>query len=246
MHNAHSTSGAPVALAVTANIWCADRTITALRVLTLCVFAAAFLVLTPAARAAATPAEIFVQDNISTGYAILNDGTISPQQRGEKFRALLLNIMDTRRVAVFTLGAYARGAKESDLQNFSTAFGDFITAMLQHDLGSNPGETVTVTGSVVRAPDDVLVMAKLTGSAHTNGTPINMGFRVRKRANGTDSLVDLQVEGVSMAMAQRSDFTAWLQQHRGDIAALTKEVLGRAQYFRDQSAVGSARTALAH
>jgi phospholipid transport system substrate-binding protein len=216
-----------------------------------CIVAAAlmtaiFLAVAPAAQAA-TAAETFVQDNINKGYAVLNDSALTPQQRGDKFRTLLLNIMDAKRIALFTLGTYAHGAKDADLQDFSNAFADFVTAMLQHDLASSPGETVTVTGSAVRAPDDVLVTAKLTGSAHTNGTPINVGFRVRKRPNGADALVDLLVEGVSMAMAQRSDFTAWLQQHHGDIAGLAKELHSRAEYFREQSAIAQpARTALDH
>ena len=54
-----------------------------------------------------------------------------------------------------------------------------------------------------------------------------------------------KVEGVSMALAQRSDFSAWLQQHHGDVAALSKELQLRAQSFREQDATGqTGRTAL--
>jgi phospholipid transport system substrate-binding protein len=226
----------------------AYRCMQAMRVLSPYLFAAIFVALAPSARAA-TPAENFVQLNIEKGTAILNDATLNGDQRVTKFRALLLNIMDAKRVALFTLGAYARGAKDADIQVFSNSFADFVVALLQHDLAGNPGETISVTGSFVRAPDDVLVTVKLTGSVHTNGTPVNMSFRVRKNAGGADTLVDLQVEGVSMAMAQRSDFTAWLQQHHGDIRALGKELQLRARDLRELDAnPQAARTvsALAH
>jgi len=210
-----------------------------------CLVAAIFVLLAPTARAATTPVEIFVQQNLDRGTSILNDVALTPEQRAAKFRALLASIMDSKRVALFTLGPYSRGKSEAEIQNFSSAFGDFITAVLQHDLASNPGETILVTGSIVRAPDDIIVTAKLAGSAHTNGPALNMGFRVRKNASGAATLVDLQVEGVSMALAQRSDFSAWLQQHHGDVAALSKELQLRAQSFREQDATGqTGRTAL--
>jgi phospholipid transport system substrate-binding protein len=194
---------------------------------------AAMLVLLPAAHAA-TPAEAFVQDNVQQGYAILDDATLAADLRGEKFRALLCDIMDSKRVAVFTLGQYARSASAVEVDDFAHAFADFVAAVLQHDLAGNPGEALTVTGSVVHAPDDVIVNAKLTGSSRSNGQPIDMGFRIRKAANGKDTIVDLQVQGVSMAITQRSDFTAWLQQHHGDVAGLSKELRTRARRFRNE------------
>ena len=122
------------------------------RMFTACLLAAMFVVVAPAANAA-TPAESFVQDNINKGYAILNDSTLTPPQRSDRFRGLLLNIMDARRIALFTLGSYARGAKDSDVQDFSNAFADFVTAMLQHDLGSNPGEIPSVLLEKIKAGD---------------------------------------------------------------------------------------------
>lgn len=192
-----------------------------------------FLGLQAPAAHAATPAETFIRQNIDKGYAILSDTSLTPQKRAENFRGLLGGIMDGKRVAVFTLGPYTRSASNSQIDAFSDAFLDFVIAVLQHDIAGNPGETLAVTGSVVRAPDDIIVMAKLLGSPRSNGAPINMGFRVRKNAKGADTLVDLQVEGVSMALAQRSDFSSWLQQHDGDVSGLTRELENRAALFRE-------------
>ena len=192
---------------------------------------------------AAAPAEIFVQQNIDRGYAILNDISPSTEDRGVKFRALLKSIVDSRRVALFTLGVYARSASPAQIDDFANTFSEFVTAVLQHDIAGNPGQTLTVTGSVVRAPDDVIVNAKLTGSARSNGAPIDLGFRVRKDDRGADTLVDLQVQGVSMALSQRSDFTAWLQQHHGNVPALTAELASRTRQFREFDSPPSAATA---
>lgn len=201
------------------------------------VFAAIFAaLLVSGAHAASSSAELFVQENINRSYAILNDTTLTAQERSEKFRGFLVGIMDVKRVARFALGLYARTTTDVEMDKFTNAFSDYISATLQHELAGNPGETVTITGSIVRAPDDVTVTAKLTGSARGNGAPVNIAFRVRKDANGADTLVDLQVEGMSMAGAQQSFFTTWLQPHHGDVPALTRKVRLRAQELMTQNA----------
>jgi phospholipid transport system substrate-binding protein len=219
----------------------AYRCLAAMQAITPYLFAALFVVLSPGARAAA-PAESFVQQNIDKGYGILNDASLTAQDRSGKFRTLLQSIMDSKRVALFTLGVYARSASPAQIEDFSTTFSEFVAAVMQHDIGGNPGQTLTVTGSVVRAPDDVIVTAKLTGPARANGAPIDMGFRIRKDENGADTVVDLQVQGVSMAMAQRSDFTAWLQQHHGNLPALTAELASRTKQFRELDAPSPSAT----
>jgi phospholipid transport system substrate-binding protein len=221
------------------------RCMAALRVLSPYLFAAFFVVLSQDAHAA-TPAETFVQQNIDNAYALLNDMSLSRQERSGRLRTLLASIMDSKRVGLFTLGSYARGASEAQIQDFSDAFSEFVVTVLQRDVAGMPGETLTVTGSVARAPDDVIVNAKLSGSQRTNGSTIKMAFRILKDANGADTLVDVQIEGISMAVAQRSDFTSWLQQHHGDISALTRELHNRTQKLRlDDAPPQSARTASA-
>jgi phospholipid transport system substrate-binding protein len=205
--------------------------------------AALFVVLAPGARAA-SPAESFVQQNVDKGYAILNDTSLASQVRAVKFRALLQSIMDSKRVALFTLGVYARSASPAQIDDFSNTLAEFVAAVLQHDIAGNPGQTLTVTGSVVRGPDDVIVNARLTGSARANGAPIDMGFRIRRDDNGANTVVDVQVQGVSMALAQRSDFTAWLQQHHGNLPALTAELATRAKQFREPDAAAPVATAV--
>jgi len=186
------------------------------------------------AAAAATPEADFVQQNIDKGYAILNDTALAAQQRTDKFRDFLSHLMDTKRIASFELGPYVRTSPDGDIAKFADGLGDLIASLFQHDLAGNPGETLSVTGSVVRGPDDVIVTTVLTGSPHANGSPVNMAFRVRKDGTGAPSVVDFQFEGVSMAMSQRRDFYSWLQQRHGDVAGLASDLHARARKMRDE------------
>ena len=211
-----------------------------MRVVAPYLFAIAFVLLQVPAVQAATPSEIFVQQNIDTGYAILKDSALPSKERAEKFRTLLQSIVDTKRVAVFTLGSFAHSAPGAQIEEFESAFSDFFTDVLQHDLAGSPGEKISVSGSLLRAPDDVIVTARLIGSPRSNGAPVNLAFRIRPAANRADSIVDLQVEGIWMALAQRSDFSAWLQQHHGDVSTLSAELESRAQLLRASDTIAQA------
>jgi phospholipid transport system substrate-binding protein len=175
---------------------------------------------------AANPAESFVQSGIERSYAILNDDSLSGTARQEQFRALLLSIVDIRRVALFTLGPYARNASQGDLDAFQRAFADFLTVVYQRGLETY--SSPKITGSTERAADDVIVNV----TANSPNGRGSLAFRVRS-ANGSAPLVtDLQVEGAWLAINQRSDFTAYLQQHGGDLAALAAELDKRTAQVR--------------
>jgi phospholipid transport system substrate-binding protein len=206
-----------------------------LRALLAALFVAAFVVLQAPGVHAATADESFVQQNIDQGYAILNNRALAPRERAEKFRNFLAGIIDGKRIAVFTLGPYARGVPGAQLDQFTNAFTDFVAADLQHEIAANAGEAVAVTGSQVRASDDAIVTASLTGSPRGNGKAVDMGFRLRK-TNGGVTVVDLQVEGVWMAMAERTEFSTWLHDHHGELSTLTLELESRAKSLWDDNA----------
>jgi len=178
----------------------------------------------------ANPAETFVQNSVDKGHAILNDSTASVGERENRFRAHLLTVIDLKRVSTFTLGPYARGASMAAILSFENAFADFVTAVYQRSLDID-GQTIRVTGSVARATDDVIVTADVTRVA-VKDAPSKIAFRVRKTDNGNDAVVDFQAEGVWLALTQRDDFTAYLQQHGGDILQLAGELESRAERIR--------------
>jgi len=176
---------------------------------------------------------------VDKGLIILSNNSLAPQERDNEIRALLLSITDVKRLALFTLGANARGASDSQLDEFVSAFSGFFAIVFQHDLEHATGEAVLVTGSQTRAPDDVIVNATLAGpGARLSSTaPVKIAFRVRKNAGGADVIVDLQVEGIWMALTQRDEFAAYLGQHGSNITLLTAELASRTVRLRSDDPI---------
>jgi len=189
--------------------------------------AAALMLRIPLAHADTSPAETFVQQSVDKGFGILKDASLTQQERQAQFHAWLRSVIDFRRVAVFTLGSYAKNASDKQVDEFVNAFSDYLIGMFHLD-GDQTGATpaVAVVGSQMRAADDVIVNAKIGGADASSqaGTAMTVSFRVRKDASGKDVIVDILVGGVSVAVTQRDEFATFLQQHGGNVAELAAEL----------------------
>jgi phospholipid transport system substrate-binding protein len=78
-------------------------------------------------------------------------------------------------------------------------------------------------------------------AAPPNAPVIKAAFRVRKTMDGKPIITDMQVEGIWLALSQRSDFTGYLQQHGGNVAALTENLKMQIQQLGADA--GAKRTA---
>ena len=181
---------------------------------------------------AATPAEAFIADNIQKGLTILNDRQLSDAARGDQFQQLLLGLVNTKRIASFTLGQYVRSASQSDLDEFAAAFQDYSIAVYRSYLSRYAGQSLKVTGSTQRAPDDFIVTTVMVDPNDRSGQrPLEVDFRVRTDS-GRPELIDISVLGIWLALSQRDQFVAFLAQNKGDVKALTAHMRQTAAQYR--------------
>jgi phospholipid transport system substrate-binding protein len=179
---------------------------------------------------ASMAAEGFIADNITRSLAILNNPALSEPQRSQQFEALLLSLTDMKRVAIFTLGPYAKTAPQADQDGFIAAFQTYSAAVYRSYFNRFSGQSLTVTGSSQRAPDDFIVSTRLVDpNDHSGQAPLVLNFRVRTDA-GKPVVTDFSVMGVWLALSQQDEFGAFLSAPGGSVAALTanlREVTGR-------------------
>jgi phospholipid transport system substrate-binding protein len=185
------------------------------------------------AMAAANPAEDFVQDNIHKGLELLNNKQLSTDQRRTQFETFLLGLTDMKRIADFTLGQYRRSASPADLAAFEGAFQNYAVAVYQSYFSKYAGQTLKVTGSQTRAPDDFIVATQLIDPNDKSGQqPLEVDFRVRTDS-GKPVVVDFSVAGIWLALEERDQFTAFLGQNSGNIHTLISHLSDLAKQFRN-------------
>jgi len=185
------------------------------------VAAVALALFAPAARAQdeASAAQSYVQTNVQTALGILQDTSLSGPERRDRMHNFLLSLLDTQRIAMFTLGAAQSSASPDQLAAYSDAFRDFMVANYDSKLGNYAGQTLRVTGTLQRAPGDYVVTTQLVDPTSAKA-PQEVDFRIVS-AGGKLAIVDASYQGVWLAIAERDDFQSFLNMHNGDVAALT-------------------------
>jgi len=172
-------------------------------------------------------ARAFVQQNIERANAIFGNQSTSPEQRQTEFRQLLLSITDTRRIGVFVLGQYGNDATPEQLSAFQNTFTDYVIGAFESQLGKFKGGRITVTDATMRTPNEFVVNAEMSRSIGSE--PLTMAFRLGVLPNGSFVVTDMQFEGLWLALSERLELTAFLQQHGGDISALTDNLRAKTQ-----------------
>ena len=181
---------------------------------------AAFIVLggalAPAIPAAAAADPAAVISNLgSRALEVL--GKNSPQsQRVARFRELLREDFDVPEISRFVLGRYWNVATEEQRAEFLKLFEEYIALAYSTRLAEYTGETFKVTGSRPDA-DGAVVSSQILRPA--GAAPVKVDWRLIGR-NGAYKISDVSVDGISMAVTQRSEFASVIQHNGGQVQGL--------------------------
>ena len=165
-------------------------------------------------------AESFVQREASRALQILRSGAGGGQEKAE-FRAFVDQAADVPRITDFVLGKYRRTISPAQYQEFAVAFRDYANSVYENRLGQYHGESLRVTGSAIRRPGDVVVNTEVVGGRQSR--PVQVAWRVINGPQGW-KVVDVNVAGVWLAITERQDFVSTLDNNRGDVGVLIRQL----------------------
>ena len=175
---------------------------------------------------AATASEKFVQTTIERAFTVVNHRSPDESRHKRELRDVLLSAVDIRRIALFTIGRYRPSVSEDDLNGFTKVFEDYLLALAEDVLLKHRDKSIRVTGSTERAPGDVIVNAEVLPLLGASGS-VRIGFRVRNGGGDKDAIVDMEVEGVSLAIMGRMVFYFFLAANQEKLALLSDELVRR-------------------
>jgi len=179
----------------------------------------------PSAHAAGTsPQEASRFLDTLAGYAlnVLRSRELTLEEREERVRSLLADNFDLPRIGRFVLGRSWRSASDKQKSEYQRLFGQFVTQVYAKRLGGYTGESFKIIKSDAYGKKDAIVLTEIS---RPSGPPLKAGWRVRNGAGGL-KILDVMVEGVSMAATQRSEFQAVVKSHglEGLLEMLTLKV----------------------
>lgn len=160
------------------------------------------------ARAEASPeavkgASAFIQWLADQAIAVLGASNSTLETREAEFRRLLGQGFALPFISRFVLGRYWRTATPEQREDYQALFAEYILRTYSNRLGGYAGETFRVTGARPAGKQDIMVATRID---RPSGPPIQADWRVRVFDNEY-KIIDIMVEGISMAVTQRSEFT---------------------------------------
>jgi phospholipid transport system substrate-binding protein len=140
--------------------------------------------------------------------AILRDQGLDNQQKFDRLVALLEGPIDLGLIARLILGRHWRSASEAQRTEYLQLFRAFALDNLASRLHVYDGQDFEVVGAQAVDERDAVVATRVTGGGRP---PLKVHWRVRERDDGHLVAIDVIVEGVSLIVTQRSEFSAVIE-----------------------------------
>jgi len=137
--------------------------------------------------------------------------------KAPQLKAIMEQNLDMRQVAGFALGRYARGTSPAQRDRYVAVYSDYVARVYANRFSEYGGETITVNGAQDVGRKGIFV----NSTVNFNGQTVNIGWQVRENRSGQLKIVDINVDGLSMAESQRSEFTRMIAEMGGDVDAFT-------------------------
>ena len=172
----------------------------------------------PAILAAADPAAV-INELGNRALEVLGKNA-TPAQRVARFHELFREDFDVPGIARFVLGRYWKTATPEQQEEFVKLFEDYIALVYSNQLAAYSGETLRVTGSRTSAEEAVVASEIIRP---TGAPPVKVDWHLTDR-NGAYKISDVTVDGISMAVTQRSEFASVIQRNGGQVANLIAQL----------------------
>jgi phospholipid transport system substrate-binding protein len=160
-------------------------------------------------------AGVFVKELADSAIEVIKEKGLPLDRRLEKFRALFIAGFDVPTIGQFVMGRAWQRATDEQRKAYLAKFEEMTLLTWALRFNEYAGETLKILGT--RAEGRVAFVESLV--VRPGRDPVRVEWRIERPA-GAYKILDIVVEGSSMAIAQRADFSSVLQQNQGKIDGL--------------------------
>lgn len=153
-------------------------------------------------------ARTFVATMADQATTVLSSDRSLAERRAE-LKEILRTGFDLDYIGRLVLGPKYRTLSEPQRAAYDDAFKEYVLGTYSRRIDEYGGEELEITGAEPAGSRDVKVTSRITGT--DEGEPVQVSWRVRERESGP-KIIDVEIEGVSMAISQRSEFASVVDQ----------------------------------
>lgn len=162
-------------------------------------------------------AETFVAKLGETALEMVTDKELVGDARREAFRKLLQTNFDMAWIGQFVLGKHWRRASPDQRETYLKLFEESIVFTYTNQFDEYSGQTFEVTGNT-EADRFTLVKSKIVDPAAPESSVL-VDWRLIEDG-GNFKIVDVVIEGISMGITQRNEYSAVIDSNGGKIDSL--------------------------
>ena len=166
--------------------------------------------------------ENFVTLFADSAISILSNDTISDAERTSSFTELEMSSIDLNLISKFVLSKAWKNASDEQKENYLIAFKDYFVSSYANKLDQYTGEKIDVIGSQ-EAGKYVIVESNIVREG-TDTLKINLKWRLLNK-NNQIKIIDLNIEGISLVIAQREEFQSFLANNDYDLNKLIEKIV---------------------
>jgi len=150
-------------------------------------------------------------------------------EKEDFFRNAFTDALDLKGIGQFVLGTAWKKTSEEDRTAFLNAFTDLTVKTWADRFNLYTGQQIVFQGTRNAERGQIYV-----DSVIQDKQPVEVIWRVRP-SKDSYKIVDIIVEGVSMASTYRNDYRAFLQQNANSVPALTAELERKSREFKAEN-----------
>ena len=169
----------------------------------------------------AQAAEKFIKDTTAKGIEQIINANISQAEKDKRFYDLLNGALDLDFIGQFVLGRNWRTATPEQRKEFISVYRDLNIATWSKRFNEFKGKNFVFKGTTPSSSKGQIFVDTVVPM--DQGEPAKVVWRVREK-NGDYKIVDIIIEGVSLAQSARSEYTAFIKNNPGGIDALIKDL----------------------
>ena len=164
----------------------------------------------------------FVSNFADSAIDILSDNEILEGEKNSKFTDLVMSAIDLNLISKFVLSKTWKNATDDQKERYIQAFKDYFINSYANKLNQYSGEQVEVVDA--EEAGKYVIVNSFIYREGTDTLKINLKWRLLNRDNEI-KIIDLNIEGISLIIAQREEFQSFLANNEGDLEKLIEKIV---------------------
>ena len=163
--------------------------------------------------------DVFVKSTLNRATKVLSDD-ITKDQKIDELKKIAIDTVDIERIGFYTLGPVRKTLTEEQKKNYSLLFKEYFLTSFSNRLVEYSDPEIEIYDKKILSEKFAIVNSLLKGN---NERPeVKIDWRIYTKDPENPKILDLIIEGLSLARTQKEEFSSILNSNDGNIDALFK------------------------